>query len=85
VDVGLLPRVRGCEGDVARGMPVFCCDFDGEGECEEMIDGGDDGAAGGYGEGAVLDGVWSASYVVVGKNLGFGSEDIMSRECKNFM
>ena len=36
------------------GMPVFRCDFDDEGEAEEVVDDGDDGAAGGHGKGAVL-------------------------------
>ena len=37
-------------------MPVLGCDAGGEGEGEEAVDCGDDGAAGRDGEGAVLGG-----------------------------
>ena len=47
--------MRGGEGDVGRGMPVLGGDAGGEGEGEEAIDCGDYGAAGGDGEGALLD------------------------------
>jgi hypothetical protein len=33
--------VVGGEGDVVLGVPVFCCDFDGEGQGEEFVDGRD--------------------------------------------
>lgn len=45
--------VRG-EGDVVGGVEVLRCDFEGEGEAEEVVHGGDDGAAILDGEGARL-------------------------------
>ena len=57
VDVGVLGGVVGGEGDVVGWVPVLCGDFEGEGEGEEGVDGGDYIAAVGDGEGAVLGGV----------------------------
>ncbi len=47
--VGLLVFVIGCEGDVVCGVPVFGCDFEGKGEFEERVDGGENGTAFGHG------------------------------------
>jgi hypothetical protein len=54
VGEGLFAGVLGCEGDVCRWVPVLGCDLDCEGEGEEFVDGGDDSAPAGDGEGAVL-------------------------------
>lgn len=42
------------EGDVCRGVPVPREEFEGEGEGEQTVDGGNDVEAVGDGEGAVL-------------------------------
>lgn len=42
------------EGDVVPRMPVFGADFEREGERQEGVDGGEDGAGVGDCEGAVL-------------------------------
>jgi hypothetical protein len=55
VDEGLLTRVVGGEGDVRGGVPVLGADAKDEGgQSEEGVDQGDDGAAVGDREGAVL-------------------------------
>lgn len=58
VDEGTFFGVVGGEGDVVGGVPVLGGDAEGEGRGgEEVVDEGDDGAALGDGEGAVLEGV----------------------------
>lgn len=52
--VGLGARMVGGKGDVCWRMPVACGKLDGEGEGEEGVDGGCDGAGVGDGERAVL-------------------------------
>jgi len=52
--VGLGARVAGGEGDVVSWVPVFGGDLEGEGIGEEGVDGGDDVAALGDCQGAVL-------------------------------
>jgi len=42
IHVGFFVDVIGGEGDVVCGMPVFCGDFEGEGEGEEFVDRGYD-------------------------------------------
>jgi hypothetical protein len=58
--------VVGGERDVVCWVPVFGADFEGEGEGEEVVDGGDYGAAIGDGEGAVLYGCCVSGVVVGG-------------------
>lgn len=46
--------VVGGEGDVVARVAVFGCDFESEGKAEEGVDGWDDVATPGYGQGAIL-------------------------------
>lgn len=48
----------GGEGEGVGGVPVLGGDFEGEGEGEQVVDDGGEGAAGGDAEGAGLEGGW---------------------------
>jgi hypothetical protein len=54
IHVGFFVGVVGGEGDVVCGVPVFCSDFEGEGEGEEFVDRGYDVASTRHCKGTVL-------------------------------